>query len=239
MLPTSQRPPALPLRFIRSARYPGDMNYTIRDADHKQHVVSHPTVRSPYLDTEEITRGEDLPVCLQEGRPPDVLASLRRRVDAVRPQYICDRSSTHLVVKVRQSPQNSGVSPSRIVHCHANNPLRDLPHDPRPTGSASTTVVPLLRNQLPMPPHQSIGRHDRLPLQQRLAPDCLSLPSQQCPFRIGESNPLAAEPIFQRPVLSLQELNDEQLTSMDPTRHNGQEKRQQRRHRSHANSLPH
>lgn len=56
------------------------------------------------------------------------------------------------------------------------------------------------------------------------------------------SSPMCAkarvEPILQHPVLSLEELDDEQLTAMDPPGHNGQKKRQQWQHRSHADSLP-
>jgi hypothetical protein len=123
-------------------------------------------------------------------------SSLWRRLDAVRLQYVCDRSSTHLVIKVRQSPLNSGVAPSRIVHCHANNQLRDLPHDPRPTWPTATTVIPLLRNQTSMPTHERVRRNNRVQFHEGFATDRLRLPSEQRPFRIGESNPLAAEPIL-------------------------------------------
>lgn len=59
-------------RFIRSVRHPGDVYDPIHNADEKEHLVGHQTAQRPHLDAEEITPREDLPVCLQEGRPPDL-----------------------------------------------------------------------------------------------------------------------------------------------------------------------
>jgi hypothetical protein len=113
-----------------------------------------------------------------------------------------------------------GVTPQTAGPRNAAGRRRE---ERRPPWPAAMTVVPLLRNQLPMPTHKSIGRHDRLQLHRRLAPDRLSLPSQQCTLRINESDPLAAKPSVQHPTLRLEELDDDQLTSMNPARHNGQE----------------
>ena len=79
-----------------------------------------------------------------------------------------------------------------------------------------------------MPTHERVRRNNRVQLHEGFATDLLRLrlPGKQRLFRVGVSNPLASEPIFQHPILGLQKLNDQPLTSVDPARHNGQEKRQ-------------
>ena len=51
------------------------------------------------------------------------------------------------------------------------------------------------------------------------------------------SKSLAAEPLLQETILGLKELDDDQLVAMDPTGHDHQQKRQERRHGTHAGSL--
>jgi hypothetical protein len=53
----------------------------------------------------------------------------------------------------------------------------------------------------------------------------------------AEPNSPSSQPFIEQAVLGL-ENDDEQLMPMDPARHNHKQKRQQRRHRTHANILP-
>ena len=70
------------------------------------------------------------------------------------------------------------------------------------------------------------------------APHRLCLPREQRPFCVGKSNLIAAQPLLQRPILGLKELDDEQLAPMNPPRHHHQQECQQWRHGTHARSLP-
>jgi hypothetical protein len=62
---------------------------------------------------------------------------------------------------------------------------------------------------------------------------CVPLPGfsrEQRSLSVGEADAPAAEPIFEQPILSLQEFDDDQLMAMNPTGGDHQQKRQQRWH---------
>ena len=67
-----------------------------------------------------------------------------------------------------------------------------------------------------MPPQQRVRRHDRIQLQQCLAPDRLRLPREERTLGVGEPNALAAQLLLQEAILGLEEFNDNELVAMDP-----------------------
>jgi hypothetical protein len=69
----------------------------------------------------------------------------------------------------------------------------------------------------PVPAQQSIGRNDRLQLQQGLASHYLGLSREQRSLSVGEPDSPSAQPILKQSVLSLKELDDDQLMAMNPT----------------------
>ncbi|MDB5927468.1 MAG: hypothetical protein JWN13_6404 [Betaproteobacteria bacterium] len=110
-----------------------------------------------------------------------------------------------------------------------------MPGVPRP---APLAEVPLLGNQPPMPPDQGIRRNEGIELQQRFTAHRLRLPRKRRPLNIGEPYALASEALLQQPILGLEELNQNELTTMHPTRDDHQQEYEQRWHGTHARSLP-
>jgi hypothetical protein len=53
---------------------------------------------------------------------------------------------------------------------------------------------------------------------------CLGFSRQQRPLRVGEPDPLSAQPVFEQPVLGLKEFDDDQLVAMNPTSRDHQQK---------------
>src|ERR1700674_4407279 len=62
--------------------------------------------------------------------------------------------------------------------------------------------------------------------EQGFAPYRLGLARQKRTLSVGEPDSLSSQPFFEQAVLGLEKLDDEQLTPMDPARHNHQQKRQ-------------
>ena len=89
------------------------------------------------------------------------------------------------------------VSPARIVLGHAHNESGYLLHDSGPSRPAPMNEIPLLGDKSSMPAQQSIGRNDRVQLQQRLAPHCLGLSREQRSLGVGEPDTLSAQPVFE------------------------------------------
>jgi hypothetical protein len=104
----------------------------------------------------------------------------------------------------------------------------------RATRTTTLAEVPLLPHQLAVPAHQGIGRDNSFEFQKGFAAHRLRLPSKERSFGVPEPNALAAEPLLQETILGLKELDDDQLSAMDPTGHDRQQKR---RHGTHAGSL--
>jgi hypothetical protein len=80
-------------------------------------------------------------------------------------------------------------------------------------------------------------RNDGVEFKQGFAAHRLGLARQKSPLSVGEPDSLSSQPFFEQLILGLEKLDDEQLMPMDPARHNYKQKRQQWRHRTHANSL--
>ena len=69
-------------------------------------------------------------------------------------------------------------------------------------------------------------------------PTALSLPCQEGPLGVGEADAPSSESVLEQSVLGLQEFDDDQLMTMNPTCGDHQQKRQQRWHRADAFILP-
>jgi hypothetical protein len=89
----------------------------------------------------------------------------------------------------------------------------------------------------PMPPVYRTPRLNCWTL--RLTSHCLGFPREQSSLGVGEPDTLAAQPVFEQPVLGLKEFDDDQLMAMNPTSRDHQQKREQRRHGTHDTSLSH
>ena len=88
-----------------------------------------------------------------------------------------------------------------------------------------------------MPPHKGIRRNKHIEFQQGFAPNCLRFPRQR-PLSIVEPNTLATQTLLRQAILSFEEFNDDQLAQVNPARDNHPQECEQRRHGTHAKSLP-
>ena len=166
------------------------MNQPVGQTDIEHDVVGDQTSRRPYLDTEEVARSQDLPMRLEERRPPHMLAALRGGLDAIVAKDIGHGPAPYPVPHIRQSILYARVSSPRILFSHPHDEFTDLAHD---AGTARTTTVievPLLRDELPMPSHQRIRIDDRVEFEKRIAPDSLRLPRKQGTLCIREPDAL-------------------------------------------------
>ena len=69
-----------------------------------------------------------------------------------------------------------------------------------------------------MPPHQGIWRNNGIEFKQRFTTHRLRFPRKQRALSIGKPYALASQALLQQPILSLEELNENELTAMHPTR---------------------
>jgi hypothetical protein len=100
-----------------------------------------------------------------------------------------------------------------------------VPHDARPARASTRSEISFLRNQPPMPPQQCIRRDDGVELEQGLSAHGFSLPRQESTLGVGKSDAPSSEPIFEQPVLSLNEFDDDQLMTMNPASGDHQKER--------------
>src|SRR5262249_49196789 len=123
-------------------------------------------------------------------------ATLRRRLHTVALQHVGDGPATDAMIEIGKRSLDSCVSPTGIVLPHADDQLRNLARDRRPTWTAAVHEIPLLRDQSPVPPQQRVRRDDRIEFQQRLPSNGLGLAGKEHPFSIGEPKSLASELLF-------------------------------------------
>ena len=170
---------------------------------------------------------------LEESTPRCSLAPLWGRVEAVIPQDVGDRSSANPMPEVAQSTLDSGISPTGILSSHANGQLRDHLHDPW-SPLRSTFVCPLLRNKLPMPAEECVGRDDRSDVRQGTSADGLSSYSQPTSLVVGEAKSSATELLLENSILFAEVLDDRILLLRDPAGQGGDEDLPWMEHRGHS-----
>ena len=68
-----------------------------------------------------------------------------------------------------------------------------------------------------MPPHQRNRSDERVQLEQRFASDRLGFSRQQRSFGVAKSNTLSAQPLLEELILCLEEFDDDELVTIDPT----------------------
>jgi hypothetical protein len=136
-----------------------------------------------------------------------------------------DRGVGDLVPEVGESALDSVVSPGRILPGYAQDEFDDLRPDPRtPNDLAPITVVPLLRNQLPVPAADGVGREGGTDLAEDLPTEDLALDRQAATLVVDEPDPSLAVGLLQDLVLGAEVLDDLLLLPVDQAGEDGQEK---------------
>ena len=130
-------------------------------------------------------------------------------------QDILDRVRCNDVTEIGERTLDSIVTPGSILPRHAEYQIGDLLRDRRSTGPLPG-IGPLLRDELPVPSEQRIGRHQRLQFIKCPAPQHLGLHGQAYPLCVGEPKPLSFELLLEDTVLFDEIINDHLLLAVKP-----------------------
>jgi len=68
-----------------------------------------------------------------------------------------------------------------------------------------------------MPPHQRLRRNKGVEFTERFTPHRLCFPRKQRSFGVAKSNTLSAQPLLEELILCLEEFDDDELVTIDPT----------------------
>ncbi len=131
-------------------------------------------------------------------------------------ENVRDRSAGYLMAEILKSALDPGVSPSRIITRHAENELGDLLHHAWSSRLSPRAVVPLPRNQPPVPGQDRVRSDDRRHVAQELSTERLAFHREPSSLVIGEAETLATELAFEDAVLLDEVINDILLVTVDP-----------------------
>src|SRR6476661_8866094 len=112
-------------------------------------------------------------------------SSLRCRLDALKFEHVGDGAASHLVSQVAERALYTGVTPARILQCHAHDQFSDDAHRSRAPRLAPVAEVELASDELPA--QQRIRRDDRAQIDQNLAWNAERLTRQQRAFLVREA----------------------------------------------------
>ncbi len=137
------------------------------------------------------------------------------------------------MTEIRESAFDPGVALARTLSGYTEHELGDLLHHAWSSRLSPRAVVPLPRNQPPVPGHDRVRSDDRRHLSQGSSTERLSLRGQPSAFVIGEAETLTAELTFEDAVLLDEVIDDILLVTVDPAS-DGDQKELPRVNRSHA-----
>src|SRR2546425_10333494 len=151
-----------------------------------------------HLYYEEIGRGQDLPVQLQELRPAHPsLAALRRWRKMMTTQDVAHGQLVNAMSQVRQSALDASIAPSRILLRHLDHELFDLLSDTRsPERSAMPASVKLLGDQSLVPAQERVRCGNDCHFLQALAPEWVGKRREAAAFGVSEPQAAATELSF-------------------------------------------
>ena len=147
----------------------------------------------PDVDGEEVRRGDDVPMRLQELGPRRLLHSLWRGFQAVRTKDVGDGASTDLMTEVGQGPLDPRVAPVSVFRGHAHDQRSDLRDDRRSSRPTTCAPVVLLRDQPTMPGQQGVRRDNRADVPQDAPSEYLGFRGEPSPLMVRELQASGAE----------------------------------------------
>ncbi len=119
--------------------------------------------------------------------------------------------------EIRESPFDPGVAPARTLTSYTEHELGDLlPHAWSPRLSPRA-VVPLPRDQPPVPGQDRVRSDDRRHVAQDLSTERLAFHREPSSLVIGEAETLATELAFEDAVLLDEVINHILLMAVDPS----------------------
>jgi len=96
-------------RAVRPGSDSGNVHFSRRELDDDEHVVGHEPAERGDLDGEEVSRSHSFPMGGEKRAPRRPLTSLRRGLDAVFPQNICDGAPGNGMAEIRERAANSCI----------------------------------------------------------------------------------------------------------------------------------
>ena len=132
--------------------------------------------------------------------------------------------ASYLMSKIGQCFLDPCVAPRGILQRHSHDEINDILHHTRASRTSPTTTVPPGSYQLPVPPHQRIGRHQGLEFLQYLAPQYLGFPRKLTSFRVSEVNLPFTQASLENAVLFLQIVDHFKMVAVDPTSEDDEQK---------------
>ncbi len=137
------------------------------------------------------------------------------------------------MTEILQSAFYSRVAPARTLSGHTENEFGDLLHHAWSSWLSPRTVVPLPRDQPPVPGHNRVRRHDRRHVAQDLSTERLAFHREPSSLVIGEAETLATELAFEDAVLLDEVIDDILLVAVEPSS-DGDQKELPRVKRAHG-----
>ena len=90
---------------------------------HKKHAVPLQATQSQHFHSEEVCRGDCIPISAKKRAPTATTPAFRRRFKPCLKQQTLDGVSSHLMTQHAKRTSNTRVPPPRILLRHANNKL--------------------------------------------------------------------------------------------------------------------
>ena len=169
---------------------PGKDHSAAVQVNEEQNIVGHQTTPGQHLDCEEVYTGQHRHMGLNKLLPGRVLASFRRRREAMPLQNVPDRLIRYPITEIRHSARDPAITPTRVFPSHLQDQRLQFRLKSRSAGvGAVSGSIKLAGNQLAVPGENRIGLGHAGHLSQSLAPEPLTKLGQPGSLRIGQAQP--------------------------------------------------
>jgi hypothetical protein len=120
-------------------------------------------------------------------------------------QDVAHRQLVNAMAQVRQRPLDASIAPRWILHRHANDKLLDFIGDARSAPRwALMAAIELLRNELPIPAQEGLGRYQGGKFLQTLATERVGEGREAPAFRVREAQAAPTKLGFEDAVFLVQ-----------------------------------
>src|SRR5512133_3431716 len=108
-----------------------------------------------------------------------------------------NRVAGDVMPQVEDCASDSGVSPGRVLSCHANHQLGDVRFPAWSSRAAFSRAIVLGSDQVPVPTQQRVSRDDCAKRSECRSPDCLRLFCEPSTLSVRPAHPLLAKLLTQ------------------------------------------
>jgi len=194
----------------------GNMHLPRGQSSHEENVVADQTQSRPHFHTEEVGRGQHVPVGAQEFLPRCFFLTLRSGIYPRLLQYFGNRPTTDLMAQILERPLDACVAPGAVFRRHAQDQSAQLDRGGRAPWRALASPIVFARDEPLMPIQESAWGAQSGNSFEVFETDVLGLGRQPSPLCIVESGFLAQ--LFVEDFhLFLEVLDQVLLVAVDPT----------------------